>query len=353
MKHLAILCSLLLAAGCFGCAPAAEVAPPAEETPAVLATPVLTATPAPTPSPGERAAALEGAWREAFAAQPLPVGPEEQTMSYGEIVAWLPLWLEGVEQVERAAEAAFAAACAKLGEAPGSFAVDLPGWKLLASLYHRFGGETPALLAEGAQVLPTIGETAQMVCSFRDLRAVLAGAGQEGERAFGPKLTYAYLNTVYDDEAAEKDFEQYPLTEEYLKNLQDPLPGHHIKDGWYNDRDRGARKHTGTDIRAKEDTPILSCTDGVVCHIGSNSGAGNYVVVLDEEGFEYHYYHMVRLTDFLRAGERVQKGECVGHVGNTGNSSANHLHLTVISPDYTYINPYPMLRDMRALQERE
>ena len=86
-------------------------------------------------------------------------------------------------------------------------------------------------------------------------------------------------------------------------------------------------------------------------HIGRDKVAGNYVIVKDDAGFEYHYYHMVRMTDFLAPGDRVQRGDVVGHVGNTGNSVANHLHLAIVSPDLTYINPYPVLKEVREMQK--
>lgn len=164
-----------------------------------------------------------------------------------------------------------------------------------------------------------------------------------GEKAFSAKCIYSYLNTIYDDSGIEKDYTDPEYSQEYIDSLTLPLPGRRIKDGWYNPRSQSTRKHTGTDIKAPEGEHILSCTDGEVIHIGSNAGAGNYVVVLDEYGYEYHYYHMVELTTFVEVGDKVSKGDVIGLVGNTGNSDANHLHLTVITPEYTYVNPYPLL----------
>jgi murein DD-endopeptidase MepM/ murein hydrolase activator NlpD len=40
----------------------------------------------------------------------------------------------------------------------------------------------------------------------------------------------------------------------------------------------------------------------------------------------------------------VDAGQLIGHVGSTGNSACNHLHLTIVSPDGIIINPYPYLR---------
>lgn len=56
---------------------------------------------------------------------------------------------------------------------------------------------------------------------------------------------------------------------------------------------------------------------------------------------------MVQLTTFLSEGDRVEQGQLIGHVGNTGNSDAPHLHLSIIAPEYVYINPYPVLARVR------
>lgn len=225
--------------------------------------------------------------------------------------------------------------------------IAVPSWQVVGALHNAFGAETSDLLEQSAQVEVDADENS--VCVAISWPALDEIAATKGEALMSAKFMLAYVNTVYDDAGEEKPYEGYPLSDEYIATLADPLPGAHIKDGWYNDRDKGVRKHTGTDIRSPEGTDILSCTDGTVAYIGSNAGAGNYVVVRDDLGFEYHYYHMVRMTDFLQPGDRVSKGDVIGHVGNTGNSAANHLHLTIISPEYTYINPYPVLVRVREM----
>ncbi|MDR1620364.1 MAG: M23 family metallopeptidase [Clostridiales bacterium] len=317
-----------------------------EVTPQAIVAP--RATPTPTPTLQQRIARIKDVFRQSFRQK--GVYAWQETQSYADIVTQCDGWQLIDADIQRACEDAFWQACETLGEAPGVLHTRLPGWKLVASLYHRLGARAEELLKNNSIIHVEIGsDGVNMTADFTDIRSLIAGV--EGEMSFGPKLTFAYLNTVYDENGEETAFTQYKLGDAYIRALRDPLPGGHIKNGWYADRDRGARKHTGTDIKMPEDTPILSCTDGVVVNIGSNAGAGNYVVVLDDAGLEYHYYHMVRLTGFLEVGERVSAGDIIGNVGNTGNSSANHLHLTMISPDFTYINPYPVLREMRKLQK--
>ena len=39
----------------------------------------------------------------------------------------------------------------------------------------------------------------------------------------------------------------------------------------------------------------------------------------------------------------MKAGELIGHVGNTGNSAVNHLHLGLITPDSEYVRLYDVM----------
>jgi murein DD-endopeptidase MepM/ murein hydrolase activator NlpD len=121
-----------------------------------------------------------------------------------------------------------------------------------------------------------------------------------------------------------------------------PLPGGTIKNGWYDPRSRRTRLHVGTDIRASARTPILSTTDGTVLYVGFMPIPGNFVIVVDPFGYEYHYYHMYEISTFVSEGDTVKQGQQIGRVGSTGNSVAYHLHLGLVSPDGRYLNPYDL-----------
>lgn len=224
---------------------------------------------------------------------------------------------------------------------------DIP-WKLTASLYQALGNDYYSTFCSSLTLEIAVKDgTAFIDISYPELRDITSEL--ESGIPFMCTLTYAYLNTIYDENGEETEYKEYPLSESYLSSLVFPLPEKYenrLKNGWYNPRSKGTRKHTGTDLKTPADTEIYSCTAGTVIDIGSNAGAGNYVVVLDPMGYEYHYYHMIRLTDFLKPGDIVSPGQLIGHVGNTGNSDADHLHLTVVSPDYTYINPYDILKEI-------
>ena len=97
------------------------------------------------------------------------------------------------------------------------------------------------------------------------------------------------------------------------------------------------RHHDGIDISAKRGTPIYATADGVVKFANKNGGYGNMVIVDHKYGYQTRYGHMNKIL--ARKGQTVKRGEKIGEVGNTGLSTAPHLHYEVrfkgepINPD--------------------
>jgi len=84
----------------------------------------------------------------------------------------------------------------------------------------------------------------------------------------------------------------------------------------------------GVDIAGPEGTPLIAFTDGKVNATGYDGGYGNYVAWTDSFGTEHFYAHM-RGQAMVSPGQQVKKGTKLGEMGNTGNSSAPHLHWEV------------------------
>jgi murein DD-endopeptidase MepM/ murein hydrolase activator NlpD len=85
--------------------------------------------------------------------------------------------------------------------------------------------------------------------------------------------------------------------------------------------------HAGLDFPARVGTAIQASGDGVVVEAGWHSGYGNCIKISHGYGYETLYGHMNRMT--VRPGERVKKGQKIGEVGDTGLSTAPHLHYEV------------------------
>jgi murein DD-endopeptidase MepM/ murein hydrolase activator NlpD len=57
------------------------------------------------------------------------------------------------------------------------------------------------------------------------------------------------------------------------------------------------------------------------------NGFGNNVIIQHNYGFYTRYAHMLSFR--VRAGQRVQQGEVIGYIGNTGLSTGPHVHYEV------------------------
>ena len=88
------------------------------------------------------------------------------------------------------------------------------------------------------------------------------------------------------------------------------------------------KRHPGIDFAASIGTPIYATADGKVAVVDVKfSGYGKMVEIDHGFGYRTRYAHM---HDFaVRVGQNVKRGDLIGYVGNTGTSTAPHLHYEV------------------------
>ncbi len=85
------------------------------------------------------------------------------------------------------------------------------------------------------------------------------------------------------------------------------------------------RQHPGIDIGAPEGASIFAARGGLVVYSDNElTGFGNVVMLLHREGVTTFYAHC-RAT-FVVAGERVERGQRIAEVGQTGFAGGPHLH---------------------------
>ena len=87
---------------------------------------------------------------------------------------------------------------------------------------------------------------------------------------------------------------------------------------------RWGRLHAGIDIGAPEGTPIRAAMSGKVVVAGWTGGYGNYTCIQHGGALSTCYGHQSRYATSV--GANVSKGDLIGYVGNTGNSTGAHLH---------------------------
>ena len=105
---------------------------------------------------------------------------------------------------------------------------------------------------------------------------------------------------------------------------------------------RGRRSHhSGLDIDGEKGEPIQAAAAGRVREAGRGGRYGKYVLIDHGDGLQTLYAHASRLL--VKRGQRVEVGDEVALVGQSGNARGTHLHFEVRSNGRT-VDPLPFLR---------
>jgi len=95
--------------------------------------------------------------------------------------------------------------------------------------------------------------------------------------------------------------------------------------------------HEGIDISAKTGTAVYATADGYIdCVNCSNTGYGNHIIIDHKNGYETIYAHLSKIV--VKKDQFVKRGEVIGLVGVTGNTTCEHLHYELRSNNLP-INP--------------
>ena len=114
-------------------------------------------------------------------------------------------------------------------------------------------------------------------------------------------------------------------------------------------RDGGRRNHHGIDIFAPRGTPVIAAANGYVTSIRETPRGGKVVWLRDERrGLSIYYAHLDR--QLVENGARVEVGDTLGLVGNTGNARTTppHLHFGIYQRGSGPIDPLDFVRPLRS-----
>ncbi len=104
----------------------------------------------------------------------------------------------------------------------------------------------------------------------------------------------------------------------------------------------GNSYHRGIDIQGPYGKPIVAAANGRVTYAGRDPGYGNLVVVNHGSGIYTWYGHLSRIH--VRKGVEVERGERIGALGSTGQTTGAHLHFEVrvngvpVDPEQYFVN---------------
>ncbi len=99
--------------------------------------------------------------------------------------------------------------------------------------------------------------------------------------------------------------------------------------------------HSGVDIGSSYGAKIIAPADGLVTLVDNMGGYGKTIMIDHGNGISTRYGHLSGFA--VTVGQRVQRGDLIGYVGESGRSTGPHLHYEVRIND-TPVNPYKYLR---------
>ncbi len=192
----------------------------------------------------------------------------------------------------------------------------------------------------------TLAERAIRGAAF--VLAVAAAAPQDAQaqRLLGRPVAYAASGLVSTRSVASGESSSLlPVPVEGISRQQ-------LRDTYNHSRSQG-RTHHAIDIHAPRGTPVIAVVDGTIRKLHSGARGGLAIYLMDDDGTtRYYYAHLDGYAQGLREGQRVERGEVIGYVGDTGNAQPGdyHLHFSVAildSPSRWWegenLNPYDLL----------
>lgn len=156
-----------------------------------------------------------------------------------------------------------------------------------------------------------------------------------------------------------------PDAETAVRDIVFPVDGPNTYSDTFGASRSGGRGHAGTDIMTDKLTPLVAARDATVTWLKDTATPdgtqGNYLMLADDEGWEYWYIHINNdspgtddganpeewiFAPGIERGATVEAGELVAYAGDSGNAewSGSHLHFEIHKPDGSVINPYRSLQ---------
>jgi murein DD-endopeptidase MepM/ murein hydrolase activator NlpD len=98
-----------------------------------------------------------------------------------------------------------------------------------------------------------------------------------------------------------------------------------LKYGWYLNLQGQVVFHSGVDLAAVLNSPVLAAAEGTVAFVGEQGAYGQLVVINHQQGYQSRYGQLAKIQ--VKVGQTVQRGQTIATVGNSGQPSSAEPHL--------------------------
>ena len=140
----------------------------------------------------------------------------------------------------------------------------------------------------------------------------------------------------------------------YIPNVKYPVlkTGNHwecqeFKKGEHNGEDLLNRTPSTKNVACS----IIAIDDGIVTVVKKTKTRGNYVEIKHDLGIS-RYLHMKDKSIKVSVGQKVKRGDVLGTMGTTGDSTGIHLHLAILIHG-EYVDPYEFIIGLKILNLKE
>ena len=168
-------------------------------------------------------------------------------------------------------------------------------------------------------------------------------------------ITLKEAKEINDNNISFGDYNFIPYSDDYIKELESsgkkrenmassdnefiwPIGNASTISSTFGFRNR--KMHTGVDLPAQRGTAIIAVMDGRVISNHYEGGHGKTIYLEHRNNFYSRYSH--NSVNLVKKGDFVKKGQIIGYVGSSGNSTGNHLHFEIRYKDVP-LNPLDFL----------
>ncbi len=213
--------------------------------------------------------------------------------------------------------------------------------------------------AQAHVVGQVVEDELELISDYRELRASLSDDALDVVARLGivEDLLDAALADIDDVDLRIQDLELEVLAfsngaQSFISGIRFPIGGNYgvpLIDSWGFPRMLGTPDehwHEGIDIFAPLGSELVATESGTITNVGVGRLGGLKFWLTGDSGTKWYYAHLSDFAEGLAVGQRVQAGDVLGYVGNTGNAVGTpyHLHLQMHPGGGDPANPYPLLK---------